>query len=72
MEVEKMNANLLPPVFLHTFDPFIQSKEVDIYFRAKKLGLRMRPKLRLKYALNATTFLQNLTFCQTTPTYTSA
>ena len=35
MEVVKMNANLLPPVFLHTFDPFIQSKEVHIIFGPK-------------------------------------
>ena len=67
-----MNANLLPPVFLHTFDPFIQSKEVHIIFEPKKLDLRMRPKLGLKYALNATTFFKNLTFCKTTPTNTPA
>ena len=38
MEVEKMNANLLVPVFLHTFDPFRQSKEVQI---KKKMGQKI-------------------------------
>ena len=68
-----MNANLLVPVFLHTFDPYRQSKEVQIKKKwAKKLYLRMRPKLRIKYALNATAFFQNLIFCKTRPTNTSA
>ena len=35
MELEKMNSNLLSPIFLHNFDPFIQSKEVHIIFEPK-------------------------------------